>query len=325
MAVVKTPIVTNNKIYIIGGAARQNVHEFDSELGDFAETVGLQFARMYPMSEIIYTNSLYYIFVMGGKDININCGDTIVKTTEIAVIPGSPSSSPTFNPTTEPTTIPTRNPTNPTVSPTTEPTIEPTNNPTTEPTTFSPTNDPTSDPTSDPTVNPTIYPTIYPTDPTNNPTIDPTVTPSSNPTIEPTISPSSNPTNGPTSYPTTLPTINPTTYPTNIPTTNNPTFNPTPSPTGLAVTEVFDIVLNGDFNDLETYLEDNNIELGKFALKAVEELMDLKSNPILSALIVVIIEVHSGSIVIEYSLTSKDNKLLNVASSNIKQSVGDVF
>eukprot|EP01084_Bolivina_argentea_P307735 531947_1 len=37
MAVVKTPIVTNNKIYIIGGAARQNVHEFDSELGDFAE------------------------------------------------------------------------------------------------------------------------------------------------------------------------------------------------------------------------------------------------------------------------------------------------
>eukprot|EP01084_Bolivina_argentea_P108757 194384_1 len=75
---------------------------------------------------------------------------------------------------------------------------------------------------------------------------------------------------------------------------------------------IFRLILEGDFNELFAFCRNNNININDFAINVIEFLMDLPHNTFLSKLIIKIIYVYSGSVIIEYSLTSNDLDLIHL-------------
>eukprot|EP01084_Bolivina_argentea_P307733 531940_1 len=90
----------NNKIYIIGGGTTNtnqldSVYEFDPSVGEIQQTNSLIEGRIVPIVEIVYIDSLYYLFVIGGR---YGSTSTYISNGEIALIPGQPTTSPTLSP-----------------------------------------------------------------------------------------------------------------------------------------------------------------------------------------------------------------------------------
>merc|ERR1719242_522900 len=217
---------------------------------------------------------------------------------------------PTMDPTAIPTAIPSVIPTvNPTVIPTTNPTMNPSSNPTAIPTVF-PTKNPTTIPTAIPINNTSMNPTV-------NPTVDPTVNPTGNPTFYPVINPTKNPTIIPTGNPSKSPSVNPTVNPTPI--TNGPTAYPTLE---TVITQNYSLVMDADYNALNQMANSNRTRIYRIARRIVRRGLGLDDDASLSANIeITVLDVRSGSVIIDYVLVSYNADLVESAMSNMNASV----
>ena len=139
--------------------------------------------------------------------------------------------------------------------------------------------------------------------------------------------------NGITWYPDSVPFINNSTCNTsdsnNIETTPEPmmttqamstTTTDTSMTTEAVFSETWTLSLDGDFDALVTYLENNNITLTVFGYNVV--LFYLKTNTDVGLLI---ISVTKGSILIEYTLSSNDENKFKLARGSIADSIGESY
>jgi len=107
-----------------------------------------------------------------------------------------------------------------------------------------------------------------------------------------------------------------------------PTIDPTMSPvteppvvTGNATTRQFTITINADFTETKAYLDANGVTLIEFATEVIAAAMHQDSTPSFRAVDIAVLDVRSGSIVIEYALTAED-AILSAANTKTMQSVG---
>ena len=113
-----------------------------------------------------------------------------------------------------------------------------------------------------------------------------------------------------------------------------PTFDPTADPTidptigttalvvdGPVVVAAYSMTIDADFAETQASLEAKGVSLEEFGLEVIREAMHQDSTPSLGTVEIAILEIRSGSIIIEYTLSAQQ-QLLDVAATKSEQSVG---
>eukprot|EP00490_Sorites_sp_Unknown_P010828 CAMPEP_0114695766 /NCGR_PEP_ID=MMETSP0191-20121206/71749_1 /TAXON_ID=126664 /ORGANISM="Sorites sp." /LENGTH=247 /DNA_ID=CAMNT_0001992463 /DNA_START=895 /DNA_END=1635 /DNA_ORIENTATION=- len=103
-------------------------------------------------------------------------------------------------------------------------------------------------------------------------------------------------------------------------TTTERSMTTTSMTTEAVFSETWTMSLDGDFDALVTYLENNNITLTVFGYNVV--IFYLKTNTDVGLLI---ISVTKGSILIEYTLSSNDENKFKLARASIADSIGESY
>ena len=109
-----------------------------------------------------------------------------------------------------------------------------------------------------------------------------------------------------------------------IATTSSPTILPTSSPTAVITRQDGTMSLDAEFSSLVQFANTTNRSLESLAVDIIESALDLDMEDALSVEII-IHDVRSGSIIIEYTLKvldTEDADLLDVAVTNLEEAVG---
>ena len=119
-------------------------------------------------------------------------------------------------------------------------------------------------------------------------------------------------------------TSTPSTDPTPSPTTPMPTTDPTPLPTlDYWITSNYSLTLNADYEAFDAYTQSNATKQEAMALEIVENGIGIDDDQSLSDhLEITISDVRSGSIIIDYVLSTNNELLIETALSNMDDSMG---
>merc|ERR1711971_295765 len=123
----------------------------------------------------------------------------------------------------------------------------------------------------------------------------------------------------PTADPTVAPTADPTMFPTEDPTPSPVTPYPT---TAEVIEESATMVFEGDFNELESYAESQGQTKEEVAEGIVRDLLGLDDS---ADVTIIITDVRSGSVIIDYTLQSQSADALADGIANIEESVGETI